>query len=131
MLISQIPKNNHFGMIMLYTDVMIDYIVHKKPKYLMITTYMLCTCYNYLLLIILVIKTLRLNFGGFVMTYSIKTKTNPCLKNTEKVKISKINIILSVISSKMLKRNDEKNVENTNSDSLVSKLSVALQGEYF
>ena len=72
---------------MLYTD---DYIVHKKPKYLMITTYMLCTCYNYLLLIILVIKTLRLNFGGFVMTYSIKTKTNPCLKNTEKVKISKI-----------------------------------------
>ena len=40
-------------------------------------------------------------------------------------------IILSVISSKMLKRNDEKNVENTNSDSLVSKLSVALQGESF
>ena len=53
-------------------------------------TYMLSTCYNYLYFIILVIKTLRLNFGGFVMTYSIKTKTNPCLKNTEKVKISKI-----------------------------------------
>ena len=68
---------------MLYTD---DYIVHKKPKYLMITTntYMVSTCYNYLYFIILVIKTLRLNFGGFVMTYSIKTKTNPCLKNTEK-----------------------------------------------
>ena len=93
-------------------------------------TYMLSTCYNYLYFIILVIKTLRLNFGGFVMTYSIKIKTNPCLKNTEKVKNLEI-IILSVISSKMLKRNDEKNVENTNSDSLVSKLSVALQGESF
>ena len=29
----------------------------------------------------------------------------------------------------MIKRKDEKNVENTNSDSLVSKLSVVSQGE--